>query len=168
MQVSDSALLRQQAFIGGARTDAESGGRFAVTDPTTGAVLDSVPELGRTETEREAAALGLPAWRAKTAKQRATEGMDQCRRGQRQRQLTRASDPSGAAPAASVPFCFWQVRDVRTAATRVQRTYRRAAHSCFVQDVVHSEHFRVMTPLRLDRSFLCEPIDRSRRLVAQV
>ncbi len=29
---------------------------------------------------------------------------------------------------------------------RVQRTYQRAARSCFVQDVVHSEHFRVVTP----------------------
>ena len=44
-----------------------------MTDRATGAVLDSVPELGRTETERaiEAAALALPAWRAKTAKERA-------------------------------------------------------------------------------------------------
>src|ERR1700741_5340336 len=30
--------------------------------------------------------------------------------------------------------------------SRVQRTYQRAARSCFVQDVVHSEHFRVVTP----------------------
>src|ERR1700730_6267200 len=30
--------------------------------------------------------------------------------------------------------------------SRVQRTYQRAAGSCFVQDVVHSEHFRVVTP----------------------
>src|ERR1700682_5548959 len=30
--------------------------------------------------------------------------------------------------------------------TRVERTYQRAARSCFVQDVVHSEHFRVVTP----------------------
>src|SRR6267378_7577869 len=48
----------------------------------------------------------------------------------------------------------WHVRDVTPAATRaaerrpsrVERTYQRAARSCFVQDVVHSEHFRVVTP----------------------
>src|ERR1700738_1452638 len=48
-------------------------------------------------------------------------------------------------------FRLWHVRDVtpaatRAAAIRVQRTYQRAARSCFAQDVVHSEYFRVVTP----------------------
>jgi hypothetical protein len=38
-------------------------------------------------------------------------------------------------------------RRTRAAAMRVERTYQRAARSCFVQDVVHSEHFRVVTPM---------------------
>src|SRR2546426_11727942 len=33
--------------------------------------------------------------------------------------------------------------------SRVERPYQRAARSCFVQDVVHSEHFRVVTPSSL-------------------
>jgi hypothetical protein len=46
---------------------------------------------------------------------------------------------------------FWHVRDVTPAATRaqpsrVERPFQRAARSCFVQDVVDSEHFRVVTP----------------------
>src|SRR3954471_19367282 len=44
----------------------------------------------------------------------------------------------------------WHVRDLRPPPerqpSRVERTYQRAARSCFVQDVVHSEHFRVVTP----------------------
>ena len=44
-----------------------------VNDPSTGDVLGTVPELGRTETREaiSAAAAAFPGWRAKTAKERA-------------------------------------------------------------------------------------------------
>jgi len=47
---------------------------FAVTDPATGAELAAVPDLGPAEAKRaiDAAASALPAWSAKTAKERAT------------------------------------------------------------------------------------------------
>jgi succinate-semialdehyde dehydrogenase/glutarate-semialdehyde dehydrogenase len=47
---------------------------FAVTDPATGAELAAVPDLGPEEAKRaiDAAAKALPAWSAKTAKERAT------------------------------------------------------------------------------------------------
>ena len=73
MQLTDSALLRTQAYIDGAWRDAADGSRFDVRDPADGRVLVSVPDMGRTETRQaiEAAAAALPAWRARTAKERA-------------------------------------------------------------------------------------------------
>jgi len=46
---------------------------FSVTDPATGAELAAVPDLGPEDTKRaiDAAANALPAWSAKTAKERA-------------------------------------------------------------------------------------------------
>ncbi len=74
MHLKDSALLRQQAFIDGMWTDAADGGRFEVNNPADGSVLASVPCMGVMDTRRaiEAAAAALPAWRARTAKERAT------------------------------------------------------------------------------------------------
>jgi succinate-semialdehyde dehydrogenase/glutarate-semialdehyde dehydrogenase len=69
----DGALLRRQGWIDGQWTDAESGRVFAVTDPATGARIAEVADMGAAETRRAiaAAARALPAWRAKTAKERA-------------------------------------------------------------------------------------------------
>ena len=74
MSLNDSALLRQQAYIDGEWVGAADGGRFEVSNPADGSVLASVPALGVMETRRaiEAAATALPAWRARTAKERAT------------------------------------------------------------------------------------------------
>ena len=46
---------------------------FAVKDPATGAEIASVPDLGAKDATRaiDAAAKALPAWSAKTAKERA-------------------------------------------------------------------------------------------------
>ena len=73
MQLGDSRLLRQQAYIDGAWADAADGSRFEVRNPADGSVLASVPDMGAAETRRaiEAAAAALPAWRARTAKERA-------------------------------------------------------------------------------------------------
>jgi len=73
MQLSDSALFRQQAYIDGTWVDADSGATVDVTNPATGAVIGSVPKMGAEETRRAVAAAdrALPAWRALTAKERA-------------------------------------------------------------------------------------------------
>lgn len=65
-------FLKQQAFIDGIWCDADSGGTITVTDPGTGAVLGSVPNMGAAETARaiDAAQAALPAWRARTAADR--------------------------------------------------------------------------------------------------
>ena len=72
LSISDPGLFRQQAFIGGAWVDADSGRVFEVNDPATGLVLGTVPALGAVETRRaiESAAEAWPAWRARTAQDR--------------------------------------------------------------------------------------------------
>ncbi|MFC3229300.1 NADP-dependent succinate-semialdehyde dehydrogenase [Marinibaculum pumilum] len=73
MQLSDKSLLRSQCYIDGAWTNADSGKSFAVTNPATGEELATVPDMGAAETRRaiEAADKAWPAWRRKTAKERA-------------------------------------------------------------------------------------------------
>ncbi|MCK2096095.1 NADP-dependent succinate-semialdehyde dehydrogenase [Thauera aromatica] len=73
MQLKDSALLRELAYIDGVWAGADDGARFEVTDPADGSVLAHVPDMGAAETRRaiDAAAAALPAWRARTAKERA-------------------------------------------------------------------------------------------------
>jgi len=73
MDLKDTSLFRQQAYIDGAWVDADNNQTFAVTNPANGEVLGAVPEMGRAETARAIAAAeaALPAWRAKTAKERA-------------------------------------------------------------------------------------------------
>jgi len=73
MKLNDSALLRAQAYVGGVWRDADSAATFDVTDPATGAVLGSVPDMGAGETRAAiaAAAEAFPSWAARTAKERA-------------------------------------------------------------------------------------------------
>ena len=73
MTLSDSALLRDKAYIDGAWIGAENGGTFAVDNPATGAPVGCVPDMGAAETRLaiEAASKAFPLWRAKTAKERA-------------------------------------------------------------------------------------------------
>ena len=69
--LKDPSLLKLDALINGEWVAGSS--RFDVTDPATGATLASVPRLGAAETEAAIAAANAawPAWRAKTAKERA-------------------------------------------------------------------------------------------------
>lgn len=71
--LKDPSLLRSDAYINGSWAPADSKTTFRVTDPSTGAILAEVADLGLAETKRaiEAADLALPAWRAKTAAERA-------------------------------------------------------------------------------------------------
>jgi succinate-semialdehyde dehydrogenase/glutarate-semialdehyde dehydrogenase len=70
--LKDAALLRGQAYVDGAWIDADTGAAFPVLDPADGAELIKVADLTPLETRRalEAADAALPAWRAKTAKER--------------------------------------------------------------------------------------------------
>lgn len=73
MKLNDSTLLRQQGYIDGQWVDANNGKTFDVLNPATKAKLGTVPEMGAAETKAaiDAANAALPAWRAKTAKERA-------------------------------------------------------------------------------------------------
>ncbi|MBM3392265.1 MAG: NADP-dependent succinate-semialdehyde dehydrogenase [Betaproteobacteria bacterium] len=73
MKLDDLALYRTQAFIGGAWCDADSGAAFDVADPASGERLARVPDMGAAETRRAIAAADAawPAWRNRTAKERA-------------------------------------------------------------------------------------------------
>ena len=73
-QLADPGLLRTDALIGGEWVAAnDSSARFAVTDPATGAQLAQVANCGPVEAAAaiSAAERAWPAWRAKTAKERA-------------------------------------------------------------------------------------------------
>ncbi len=74
LQLKDPSLFRQQCYIDGKWVDADSGKTVPVTNPATGEILGTIPNMGAAETRRaiEAANAAWPAWRAKTAKERAT------------------------------------------------------------------------------------------------
>ncbi|AKU24996.1 NADP-dependent succinate-semialdehyde dehydrogenase [Massilia sp. NR 4-1] len=73
MQLKDPSLLRQQAYLNGAWSDADNGETHAVTNPATGGKIGTIPNMGVAETRRaiEAANAAWPAWRKKSAKERA-------------------------------------------------------------------------------------------------
>ena len=71
--IKDMKLVREQCYIDGQWVDADSGEVLEVTNKATGEVLGTVPKMGAGETRRaiEAANAAYPAWRARTAKERA-------------------------------------------------------------------------------------------------
>jgi succinate-semialdehyde dehydrogenase/glutarate-semialdehyde dehydrogenase len=73
MKLKDEKLFRQHCYIDGEWVDAVGRGTIPVHNPATGETLGTVPKMGAEETRRaiEAADRALPAWRAKTAKERA-------------------------------------------------------------------------------------------------
>jgi succinate-semialdehyde dehydrogenase/glutarate-semialdehyde dehydrogenase len=73
LNLKDPALFRQQCYIDGRWLDADGGKTIAVDNPATGEILGTVPNMGAAEARRaiEAANAAFPAWRAKTAKERA-------------------------------------------------------------------------------------------------
>ena len=70
--MSYTRFLKQQAYIGGHWCDADDRGTVAVTNPATGEVLGTVPNMGRMETRRaiEAAEAARHDWAARTAAER--------------------------------------------------------------------------------------------------
>ena len=73
MKLNDPSLLVQLAYVDGEWIAADSGETLPVTNPATGALLGTVPNMGAAETRRAiaAGAAAMPAWAAKTAKERA-------------------------------------------------------------------------------------------------
>jgi succinate-semialdehyde dehydrogenase/glutarate-semialdehyde dehydrogenase len=74
LPLKDPKLFRDQCYVDGAWITADSRKSLAVNNPATGEIVGSVPMMGAAETRRaiEAADRSWPAWRAKTAKERAT------------------------------------------------------------------------------------------------
>ncbi|HJZ19847.1 MAG TPA: aldehyde dehydrogenase family protein, partial [Bradyrhizobium sp.] len=73
MKLTDSNLLRMQAYIDGKWENANGGDTRDVVNPATGEKIGTIPDMGAAETRRaiEAAKAAFPAWAAKTAKERA-------------------------------------------------------------------------------------------------
>lgn len=71
--LSRQDLFRQQAYIDGQWLDADSGETLEVTNPATGEVLGTIPNMGGAETHRaiEAAEKAQKLWRSKSVKERA-------------------------------------------------------------------------------------------------
>ena len=71
--LKDAKLFREQCYVDGAWVHADSRAVIEVDNPATGEIIGTVPRMGAAETRRaiEAANAAYPAWRAKTAKERA-------------------------------------------------------------------------------------------------
>ncbi|PRP69627.1 succinate-semialdehyde dehydrogenase I [Chromobacterium amazonense] len=73
LNLQDAKLLRQQCYLDGQWLEADGGQSIAVQNPATGETIGQVPKMGAAEAERAvaAAARAFPAWKAKSAKERA-------------------------------------------------------------------------------------------------
>ena len=73
VRLKDAQLFRQACYIDGKWVQAGANSVIDVDNPATGDVIGTVPKLGRAETRQaiDAAARAFPAWRARTAKERA-------------------------------------------------------------------------------------------------
>jgi succinate-semialdehyde dehydrogenase / glutarate-semialdehyde dehydrogenase len=73
INLTDRTLFRKQCYIDGTWVSADSGNDYPVTNPADGTTLGRVPKLGTAEVRRaiEAAHAAWPAWRDRTAKERA-------------------------------------------------------------------------------------------------
>lgn len=69
----DQSLFRQACYINGSWVESGAGGNINVDNPATGDVIGTVPRFGAAETRLaiDAAARAWPAWRKRTAKERA-------------------------------------------------------------------------------------------------
>src|ERR1700722_14085518 len=69
----NDGLLHERGLIGGRWLGADDGRTFPVLDPASGKQIAEAPRMGAAETRAavEAAAAALPAWRSRTAAERA-------------------------------------------------------------------------------------------------
>jgi NAD-dependent aldehyde dehydrogenases len=72
LNLKDPTLLKQLCYINGQWLAAYGGGVIDVTNPATGEKLGTIPKMATDETRHaiESANNALPAWRAKTARER--------------------------------------------------------------------------------------------------
>ncbi|WP_434115048.1 NAD-dependent succinate-semialdehyde dehydrogenase [Paraburkholderia caffeinilytica] len=72
--LKDPTLLKTNSYIAGEWQSADDNATFEVKNPATGETIATVPRMGTTETRRaiDTANAAWPAWRATTAKHRAT------------------------------------------------------------------------------------------------
>jgi succinate-semialdehyde dehydrogenase / glutarate-semialdehyde dehydrogenase len=73
VRLKDAKLFRQACYIDGKWVEVAATSGIDVDNPATGEIIGTVPKLGRAETRQaiDAAARAFPAWRARTAKERA-------------------------------------------------------------------------------------------------
>ena len=73
MQISNKTLLKTQAYINGAWVDSDTRQTYPVNNPANGALIAECASCGKAETRRaiEAADAAMPAWRKRSAKDRA-------------------------------------------------------------------------------------------------
>jgi succinate-semialdehyde dehydrogenase/glutarate-semialdehyde dehydrogenase len=73
MQISNKTLLKTQAYINGQWVDSDSGDTYPVKNPANGALIAECASCGKAETRRAIAAAeaAMPAWRKRSAKDRA-------------------------------------------------------------------------------------------------
>ncbi|HEX2590015.1 MAG TPA: NAD-dependent succinate-semialdehyde dehydrogenase [Rhizomicrobium sp.] len=73
LKLKDPSLLKADSYVNGEWTGAKSGARFPVTNPATGEVIAEMPNFDPDDVTAaiEVANAAWPAWRAKTAKERA-------------------------------------------------------------------------------------------------
>ncbi|KAF2814942.1 succinic semialdehyde dehydrogenase [Mytilinidion resinicola] len=72
-QLNDKSLLKSQTYVNGEWINAKSGKTFEVTDPSSGEVIGTMPEMDKSDTEAAiaAAAAALPSFRKTTGRERA-------------------------------------------------------------------------------------------------
>ena len=70
--LKDPSLLREQCYLAGEWTPARSGATVTVTNPATGAIIGTVPNMGTQEVRHaiDTAVAAWPAWRALLARER--------------------------------------------------------------------------------------------------
>src|SRR3546814_3867129 len=73
IHLNDLSLFKTQSYIDGKWTRADDGGTFAVDNPVDGSTIAQVDNLGQPQAQAaiDAADKALPAWRARTGKDRA-------------------------------------------------------------------------------------------------
>jgi succinate-semialdehyde dehydrogenase/glutarate-semialdehyde dehydrogenase len=73
VSLTDPKLFKQSCYVDGAWVNARGGATISVDNPATGDIVGTVPKFGAAETREaiDAANRAFPAWRAKTAKERA-------------------------------------------------------------------------------------------------
>ena len=74
LELKDPTLFREACYINGKWVGADSNQTIDVSNPASGELLGTIPKMGADETRQaiEAANAAYPAWRAKTAKERAS------------------------------------------------------------------------------------------------